>query len=202
MTARTRIIALTAVGLVAIVAVVWFLVLPRLQPHAFYGQVIQSGSRAPTVELDGPGGEPVALSDFEDKVVVMYFGYTFCPDVCPITLAKIARATDALGDKADDVQVVMITVDPERDTIEVLEEYTTAFDPTFIGLTGDPADIDRIATTYGVYYQANDSTSAAGYLVDHTSTVMVVDRSGELKLVIPFDATDEQVAADLAYLVG
>ena len=82
------------------------------------------------------------------------------------------------------------------------QEYTTAFDPTFIGLTGVPADIDRIATTYGVYYQANDSTSAAGYLVDHTSTVMVVDRSGELKLVIPFDATDEQVAADLAYLVG
>ena len=202
MSARTRIIALAAAGLVAALAVVWFLILPRLQPHAFYGQVIQSGNRAPTVELDGPGGEPVALSDFDDKVVVMYFGYTFCPDVCPITLAKIARAVDALGDKAEDVQVVMITVDPERDTVEVLEQYTTSFNPTFIGLTGDPADIDRIATTYGVYYQANESTSAAGYLVDHTSTVMVVDRAGELKLVIPFDATDEQVAADLAYLVG
>ena len=76
------------------------------------------------------------------------------------------------------------------------------FDPSFIGLTGDPADIDRIATIYGIYYKAQESTSAAGYLVDHTSTVMIIDKSGELKLLIPYDATDEQVAADLRYLVG
>lgn len=194
------------IGIVAAAALLFaaffFLILPRLQPHVFYGQVIQSGSPAPAVELIGPGGQPVALTDFEDQVVVMYFGYTFCPDVCPITLAKLDRARDLLGEDKEDVQVVMITVDPERDTVEKLEEYTANFDPSFIGLTGDIADIDRIATTYGVYYASQETTSAAGYLVDHTSTVMVVDRSGELKLVIPFDATDEQVAADLAYLLG
>lgn len=181
--------------------VAWFLVLPRFRPHVFNAQVIQ-GVAAPSVALEGPGGEPIALTDFEDKVVVLYFGYTFCPDVCPITLAKLARARDMLGDGAEDVQVVMITVDPDRDTHEVLADYTTAFDPTFIGLTGAPSDIDRIATTYGVYYQAEDSTSAAGYLVDHTSTVMVVDRNGELKLLVSFDATDVDLADDLAYLVG
>ncbi len=202
MSRRVRLGIGVAVAAVAIVAVVWFLVLPRLQPHVFHGQVIQGGAPAPAVELIGPGGEPVALTDFDDQVVVMYFGYTFCPDVCPITLAKLARAKDMLGDAGDDLQVVMITVDPERDTVEKLEEYTSNFDPTFIGLTGEPADLDRIATTYGIYYAAQETESAAGYLVDHTSTVMVVDRSGELKLIVPFDATDEQVAADLAYLLG
>jgi protein SCO1/2 len=201
MTRRASIIGAVALAAIAAVLVAWFLVLPRLRPHVFNAQVIQ-GVAAPSVSLEGPGGEPVALTDFEDKVVVVYFGYTFCPDVCPITLAKVARARDMLGDAGEDVQVVMITVDPERDTSEVLADYTTAFDPTFVGLTGDPADIDRIATTYGVYYKAEESTSSAGYLVDHTSTVMVVDRNGELKLLVSFDATDVELAEDLEYLVG
>jgi protein SCO1/2 len=201
MTRRATIVGAVALAAIAGVLVAWFLVLPRLRPHVFNAQVIQ-GVAAPSVSLEGPGGEPVALTDFEDKVVVLYFGYTFCPDVCPITLAKVARARDMLGDAGEDVQVVMITVDPERDTPEVLADYAAAFDPTFIGLTGDPADIDRIATTYGVYYKAEESTSSAGYLVDHTSTVMVVDRNGELKLLVSFDATDVELAEDLEYLVG
>ena len=202
MTKRTAAsISIVVIGAVAVGLLAWFVVLPRFRPHVFNAQVIQ-GVAAPSVQLDGPGGESIALSDFEDQVVVVYFGYTFCPDVCPITLAKLARARDLLGNEADDVQVVMITVDPERDTVEVLEDYAANFDNSFIGLTGDPADIDRIATTYGVYYQAQESTSAAGYLVDHTSTVMVIDRSGELKLLVSFDATDVEIAEDLAYLLG
>ena len=201
MTKRTAAsISVVVVGALAIGLLVWFVVLPRLRPHVFNAQIIQ-GVPAPSVELAGPGGEPIALSDFEDQLVVVYFGYTFCPDVCPITLAKLARARAMLGEDGDDVQVVMITVDPERDTVEVLEDYASNFDDSFIGLTGNPADIDRIATTYGVYYQAQDSTSAAGYLVDHTSTVMVIDRNGELKLLVSFDATDLEIAEDLAYLL-
>ena len=179
----------------------WFVVVPRLQPQVFNAQVMQ-GVDAPDIELQGSNGQPVSLADFEDQVVVVYFGYTFCPDVCPITLSKLARARAMLGDDADDVQVVMVTVDPERDTPEVLREYAARFDPTFLGLTGDPADIDRIATIYGVYYQAVDTESKAGYLVDHTSTVMVIDRSGELKLLVSFDATDNEIAEDLSYLVS
>jgi protein SCO1/2 len=92
----------------------------------------------------------------------MYFGYTSCPDVCPVTLSKLAEVREMLGDDADDVQVVMITVDPERDTTEVLENYMSHFDPTFIGLTGDSSHINRIATVYGVYYEPEESTSALG----------------------------------------
>ena len=202
MSARTRKIMLIVIGFLVFAVFAWFIVLPRLQPTPFNGQVIQSGAPAPAVALEGPGGEPVALTDFDDKVVVMYFGYTSCPDVCPVTLSKLANVKEMLGEDGDDVQVVMITVDPERDTTEVLEAYMAHFDPTFIGLTGDPADINRIATVYGVYYEPEDSTSAIGYLVNHTSTLMVVDKSGELKLILPFDLTEEQVAADLARFIG
>ena len=97
----------------------------------------------------GDSSSTEMVSRFEDKVVVMHFGYTSCPDVCPVTLSKLAEVREMLGDDADNVQVVMITDDPERDTTEVLENYMSHFDPTFIGLTGDPSDINRIASVYG-----------------------------------------------------
>lgn len=201
MNARTRDILIVALVAVVGAALVYWILAPRLRSHTFNGQVLQ-GVEAPGIELDGPGGEKIALSDFEGQVVAVYFGYTFCPDVCPTSLAKLNRARDMLGDQKDRVQVVMVSVDPERDTPDVLEEYMARFDESFIGLTGDPGDIDRVATVYGVYYKAQETTSAAGYLVDHTSTVMIIDRNGELKLLMSYDLTDEQVAEDLAYLVG
>ena len=201
MTARARIVAFTLVAAVAGAAIIWFLILPRLQPHTFNGQVLQ-GIEAPSIQLDGSNGEKVSLADFEGRVVAVYFGYTFCPDVCPTSLAKLDRAREMLGDKKGDVQVVMVTVDPERDTSEALAEYMGRFDESFLGLTGDPNDIDRIATVYGIYYEAQESTSAAGYLVDHTATVMIIDKNGELKLIMPYDMTDVQVAEDLEFLVG
>ena len=201
MNSKTRSILLIVAGFGIVVVFAWIMVLPRLQPAVFNGQVIQSGAPAPAVLLEGPGGEPVSLTDFEDKVVVMYYGYTSSPDVCPVTLSKLATVKEMLGEDGDDMQVVMVTVDPERDTTDVLEKYMSHFDPTFIGLSGDPADINRIATVYGVYYEPQESTSALGYLVDHTSTLMVVDKAGELKLILPFDLTEEQVAEDLARFV-
>ena len=202
MSTRKRNIMLIVWAFIGVFLFAWFIVLPRLQPAVFNGQVIQGGAPAPAVALEGPGGQPVSLRDFEGKVVVMYFGYTYCPDVCPVTLSKLATVKEMLGEDGEDMQVVMVTVDPERDTTDVLEKYMSHFDPTFIGLTGDPSDINRIATVYGVYYEPQESTSALGYLVDHTSTLMVVDKSGELKLILPFDLTEEQVAADLARFVG
>ncbi len=188
-------------GVAAVAAIVWFLVLPSLAPYDFHGQVIQSNQAAPSIELDGPSGSTVRLSDYEGKVVVLYFGYTFCPDVCPITLSKLDRAMDIIGDKAEDVQVIMVSVDPERDTPQILEEYMAHFNPTFVGVTGDTNTIDRIATTYGVYYEAAEGSDATGYLVNHTATVMIVDRDGYLKLVLPFEGTAEEIAADLNHFL-
>ncbi|MEN8235717.1 MAG: SCO family protein [Actinomycetota bacterium] len=200
MTRTTKIILSALAGIVVIGLVGWFFVLPMFQPHVFHGQVIQSTQAAPSIELDSADGT-IRLSDYEGKVVVLYFGYTFCPDVCPITLAKLDRALEVIGDDAEDVQVIMVSVDPQRDTPEMLKEYVEHFNPTFLGVTGDLETIDRVATMYGVYYEAEEGSEATGYLVNHTATVMVIDRDGYLKLVLPFEGTAEEVASDIAYFL-
>jgi protein SCO1/2 len=108
---------------------------------------------------------------------------------------------ELLGAQADEVQTIMISVDPERDTPEMLAEYVTHFHPSFIGVTGSPEKIAEVATLYGIFYEAHEGTAATGYLVDHTATVMVVDQSGHLKLVFPFGTPAEDIAEDLAYLL-
>ncbi len=180
----------------------WFLILPRLSPHIFAGAVIQSTQKAPRMELQSSDGSTIRMTDFEGKVVVVYFGYTFCPDVCPATLSKLADAVELLGDKAKDVQVMMVSVDPERDTPELLADYVTHFHPDFLGITSDEATVNRVATLYGVFYQKSEGTEATGYTIDHTSTVILVDREGYLKLVLPFEGTAEQIAADIDYFLG
>lgn len=200
---RTTKRALLAVGVALLGAFLAFtFVLPRFQPHVFAGAVIQSNDKAPKVELQASNGRTVRLSDFDGKVVVLYFGYTFCPDVCPTTLSKLADAMDILGDKADEVQVIMVSVDPARDTPESLAEYVEYFHPDFIGVTGEPTIVDRVATVYGVYYEKEEGSAATGYLVNHTATVMVIDKEGYLKLVLPFEGTADQIAADIEYFLG
>lgn len=183
------------------VAFAWFFIFPRLQPHIFSGTVIQSTQKAPRLELEAAGGETVRVTDFAGQVVVVYFGYTFCPDICPATLSKLADALDILGDRADAVQVMMVSIDPERDTPEMLADYVTHFHPDFIGVTGDPQTVNRVATLYGVYYEAGEGTLETGYTIDHTTTVMLVDKEGFLKLVLPFEGTAEQMAADIEYFL-
>jgi protein SCO1/2 len=190
--------------LIALIGVLfaWFFILPRFQPHIFAGAVIQSTQKAPRLELQASDGTTIKMTDFEGQVVVVYFGYTSCPDVCPATLSKLADAVDILGEKADDVQIMMVSVDPARDTPDLLADYVEHFHPNFLGVTGDEATVNRIATLYGVFYQKSDGTEATGYTIDHTSTVILVDREGYLKLVLPFEGTAEQIAADIDYFLG
>jgi protein SCO1/2 len=199
-TARRVLIGVAVAILGAFVALTF--VLPRFQPHVFSGSVIQSNDKAPRVDLQASNGETVRIADFEGEVVVLYFGYTFCPDVCPTTLSKLSKAMDLLGEKAEDVQVIMVSVDPERDTPETLAEYVEYFHPDFMGITGELSAVDRVATLYGVYYEKEEGSAATGYLVNHTATVMVIDREGYLKLVLPFEGTAEQIAADIDYFLG
>jgi protein SCO1 len=142
-------------------------------------------------------GQAVALSSLRGKVVVLYFGYTFCPDVCPMTLARLAQARTLLGQRGDDIQVAMITVDPERDTAAVLGRYVAAFDPTFIGLTGAPEQVTPVAASLGIYVKKNEGSAATGYLVDHGSQMLVIDRDGYLGLLIPPTLEAPAVANDL-----
>jgi protein SCO1/2 len=199
---RTAKRVLLFVGVAFLGAFVAFtFILPRFQPHIFAGAVIQSNDKAPRVELLASDGQTVRLTDYAGEIVVLYFGYTFCPDVCPTTLSKLADAMDILGDKADDVQVIMVSVDPERDTPEMLADYVKHFHPDFLGITGERAAVDRVATLYGVYYEKEEGSAATGYLVNHTATVMVIDRDGYLKLVLPFEGTAEEIADDIDYFL-
>ncbi len=187
------------VGAVLLIVLGWW-AWDRFRPYAFHGTVLQSAEPAFDFELQSADG-PVRLSDFRGKVVLLYFGYTFCPDVCPTTLFEVQRTMELLGDDADQVQLIMISVDPARDTPERLKEYVQYFHPSFIGVTGSEDAIAEVATHYGIYYQKHEGTPATGYLVDHTATLTVVDRKGYVKLVFPYGTPAEDMAADLAYLI-
>lgn len=187
----------------------WFLLLILLmvglaacRPYEFHGTVLQSPAEAAGFELMSNTGQRVSLEEFRGKLVMLYFGYTFCPDVCPATLVEIAGAMDQLGEDAEQVQVIMISVDPERDTPEALAEYVAHFDPSFLGVTGTPDEIAEIATLYGIFYEKHEGTAASGYLIDHTATTMVIDDEGKLKLILPFGTTAAEIAEDLAHLIG
>lgn len=174
---------------------------PAAPPHQFAGAELVEPSPAPDFTLQSAAG-PVSLSDFEGQYVFIYFGYTYCPDVCPATLAHLARARDMLGEDADKMQVLMVTVDPERDTAEHLAEYVSVFDDSFVGLTGSAAEIDATGKPYGLFYQRHEGTAASGYLVDHTSRAFLIGPDGNALVAYPFDATGEQIAADMQYLLA
>jgi len=184
------------VGLVAIVGFQFF-----AQPYEFQGSLIDPPIPAADFELTDQHGDTFLLSDHNREVVLIFFGYTNCPDVCPVTLSEIKQVKAQLGEKSNQVQYVYITVDPERDTVERINAHLENFDPTFIGLTGDTSDLEPVWKAYGVYAAKVDSGSAAGYLVDHTARVYVIDVNGNLRLTYPFETGSDAIAADVHYLV-
>lgn len=190
------VLAAIAVGVAA------FFVGTTLRPHIYAGTVFQSPSPAPPIDLIAHTGEPVDLEDYRGEVVLLYFGYTHCPDVCPLTLSNAAKAIENLGRDGDRVNVMMVTVDPERDTPDLLGEYVTFFDESFLGLYGPDEDLARTAALYGVFYQAREGTPESGYLVDHTATLMAIDPDGFLRVLWTPDVSNEDLTADLEELLG
>lgn len=139
-------------------------------------------------------GESVSLSDFRGKIVVMYFGYASCPDVCPTSLAVIGSAMKRLSDEEiEQVQGVFISVDPERDNGEKLMEYAQYFHKNFVGITGTPAQIQQVAKQYGSYFTKVESESALSYLMDHTSTTYIIGKDGQFVSSEPHGATPADV---------
>lgn len=172
------------------------------QTHEFAGAVLPDTQPMPDFTLTAANDQPVSLSDYSGKYVFVYFGYTFCPDLCPDTLAKLARVRDELGAGADQVQVIMISVDPARDTPEILADYVSHFDPTFVGITGTKEEIDAVGVPYGLYYEAHEGTAASGYLVDHTARTFLIDKAGVARVAYPFDATTDALLADMEWLLA
>ncbi len=136
-------------------------------------------------------GRPRTLADFRGKAVVLFFGFTHCPDVCPTTLADVSQALKQLGPDAERVQVLLVTVDPERDTPEALAKYVTAFDPRFLGLYGDAAATRKVAQEFKIYYEKRKTGDS--YSVDHSGQSYVIDPQGRLRLLV----RPERIASDL-----
>lgn len=177
----------------------------RSQFHQFSGTWLQLKDPAYDFQLMSDQG-PVRLSDFRGRWVLLFFGYTSCPDVCPTTLAQVARVMELLGPDAQNLQVIFISVDPYRDTPERVGQYARSFHPAFIGLTGTPEQIQEVAGQYGIFYSYPQGTPETGYVVEHTASTLLVDPEGYLRMLFPSflgsnPITPEQMAADLKYLM-
>lgn len=146
-------------------------------------------------------GKPVKASDFSGKVVVMFFGYTHCPDICAPTLVKLDQVVKRLGDEAKNVQVLFITVDPEHDTVKQLAGFIPPFNPAFIGLTGSDREIAAVASEYKVAYGKNTLTKPGQILVDHSTGILVKDRKGKLRLLVKNDVAVEDLEHDVRVLL-
>ncbi len=142
----------------------------------------------------------VRLSDFRGKTVLLFFGYTHCTDVCPLTLANMAQAVRNLGAGGAGIQVIFVTVDPGRDTPAVAGQYARSFSPAFIGLSGDAGAISAAARDYGIYYAKTDIQSPTVYSVSHTSDVIVIDPQGRWRLLWPGGASPAEMTRDLQLL--
>lgn len=155
--------------------------------------------QAPELALTGSNGEALNLSRYQGKVVVLGFGFTSCPNVCPVTLAVLAQARKKLGTQADDVQVLYITVDPERDNAERLRNYLSAFDPKFIGGTGSAERLAAVRKEYGV--SAKKVGSGNTYSVAHSSFTYLIDKQGRIRALMPFGHTADDYVHDLRLLL-
>ncbi|MEO8143663.1 MAG: SCO family protein [Betaproteobacteria bacterium] len=152
--------------------------------------------------LTGHDGKARTLADFRGKAVVLFFGYTHCPDVCPTTLADMAGVMRALGKDAARVQVLFVTVDPERDTPEVLSKYVPAFDPGFLGLSGDAAATQRAAKEFKIFYEKRPGKAPGAYTVDHSGQSYVLDPQGRLRLFVRQERIAQDLAEDLRSLLA
>jgi protein SCO1/2 len=153
-------------------------------------------------QLTDHNGKLRTLADFKGKAVVAFFGYTQCPDVCPTTMAEMANVMKELGPQADKVQVLFITVDPERDTPELLSKYVPAFDPRFLGMTGDKAAIDKVAKEFKVFHQKVAGKEPGSYTMDHTAGSYVFDPQGRIRLFVRHGQGTEPIVHDLKLLLS
>lgn len=154
---------------------------------------------APEFTLAGSHGSDVTLAEHRGKVVLLTFGFTYCAAVCPTTLATLAQARGLLGDKADAVQVIFVTVDPHRDDAAQMSPYLAAFDPSFIGATGEPAALAEVREAYGV--TAVKEGTGPGYAMAHTSSIFLIDGAGRLRAMMPFGRDAADFAHDIEVLL-
>ena len=187
----------------ALLATLFFLVsgcTQQAEKSVFKLTDVTGASFGKTLELKDHNGQLRTLADFKGKVVTLFFGFTHCPDVCPTTLVEMANVMKELGSDAGRVQVLFVSVDPERDTADVLKRYVPAFHPSFLGLTGNAEDIARVAKEFKIYYQKQNLASG-GYTMDHSAGTYIFDGEGRLRLFAQYGAGAPALLHDIRQLL-
>ncbi len=146
-------------------------------------------------------GKPRTMADFRGKVVVIFFGFTHCPDVCPTTLSEMRQVMQILGKDADRLQVLFVTLDPARDTPELLSKYVPSFNPTFLGLFGDKVATEKVTADFKIFYRVAAGKTPESYTVDHTAASLVFDPQGRLRLFINYGLGADKIAPDIKRLL-
>ncbi len=171
------------------------------KPVAFNNVDITGAQYARSFSLTDHTGKQRTLADFKGKVVVLFFGFTQCPDVCPTTMAELSEVKKALGAQADKLQVLFVTVDPERDTQQLLSQYVPAFDPSFIGLRGDAAATAAVAKEFKIFYAKSAGATPENYSMDHTAGSYVFDTEGKVRLFVRHGKGAAPIAQDIKQLL-
>lgn len=187
---KTLWIGITIIGILAATTAVVLL----SQKHSLLGAVIDPPWHAVEINLTDSNGKPFVLSNLRGRVVLLYFGYTNCLDECPLTMAHLKQVFDALGDKSRDVQVVMVSTDPSRDTQQALMNFMGKFNPAFLGLTGTPDELQKAWKDYGVTVLAGGET--------HSTFIYVIDPAGDIRETFQPDSLPASIASDVGFLLA
>lgn len=172
------------------------------QPYRFKGSKINPPALANDFSLIDQYGNEFHLAENRGKVILIFFGYTNCPDICPTTLADFKQIYEKLGERADDVVFLFVTIDPERDTPDRLAKYLPVFGEGIIGLSGSEDELTPVWKDFGVYRSKVDSDSAAGYLMDHSTRVYGLDKDGNIRVTYPFGSPLDSYIKDVNYLLN
>lgn len=168
---------------------------------AIFGTDISNAGFSNSLALLDHTGKPRQLTDFKGKVIALFFGYTHCPDVCPTTLTELANVMKLLGNQSNEVQVLFVTLDPERDTQQILSKFVPYFDQRFIGLYGTSEQIKSAAKNFRVYYEKQTTTGKSGYSIDHSAGIYLFDKSGKIRIYLKFGQDEKEIAHDIRTLM-
>lgn len=172
------------------------------RPYTYQGSLIDPPAPLADFKLIDQQGQPFHMSDLKGKVVLIYFGYTDCPEECPTTMALFKQVKDELGSQADRARFIFITVDPERDTTQVMGKYLASFDPSFIGLGGSPSDLAPVWKEFGMAVAKGPVDSAGNYAMEHSNFIYAIDQTGNLRLTYAYGVEKDAILSDVRHLIG
>ena len=169
---------------------------------AFTGVDITGASYATSFDLTDQTGQRRTLADFKGQVVVLFFGFAQCPDVCPTTMTELAQVKGELGSDGDKLQGLFVTVDPERDTPDIMREYMANFDPSFLALYADPGELEQVAKDFKTYFKKVDGPTDTSYTMDHSAGSYIFDTKGAIRLYSRYGTPVESLTQDIKYLLA